>query len=108
MCIKFNNLHNSLSDIIKKLMKSSSKDRVLKWMRHAIDLNYEKEKTISHKLVASNGFFLNYIEVLLILCKPFTGNFNKYGNFISKVSSFYMFQNNLHKSNEKFECIDNR
>ena len=87
---KFHNLHNSLADILKKLMKSSSKEKVLKWMRHAIDLNYDKQKMMQKHLVASNGFFLNYMDLLLILCKPFTGNFNNYGKFIGKVSSFYM------------------
>ena len=89
-------------------MKSSAKDRVLKWMRHALDLNYDKEKMVSHKPVASNGFFLNYIDVLLILCKPFTSNFNNYGKFMAKVSSFYMHQNILHKAKDHFESIDNR
>jgi len=63
---KFYNLHTTLSDIIKKLMKNSAcKDRVLKWLRHAVDLNLEKSKMMAYKPVASNGFMLNYIDLLL-------------------------------------------
>jgi hypothetical protein len=30
-------------------MRSTAKDKVLKWLRHAIDLNYEKEKMVAKK-----------------------------------------------------------
>ena len=32
----------------------------------------------THNPVASDGFILNFINLLLILSKPFTGVFNKY------------------------------
>jgi len=45
---KFSSLHSNLAEIIKKLMKDNNcKDRVLKWMRHAVDLNLEKAKTFA-------------------------------------------------------------
>jgi hypothetical protein len=58
------------------------KERVVEWMRRAVDQNMEKEKMIANGPVASNGFILNYISLLLILCKPFTANFDKYSSFL--------------------------
>ena len=85
------------------LMKNKKcKERVQKWMRHAIDLNLEKEKMVAHKPVATNGFILNLIDVLLLLCKPFTGNFEKYGNFLTKINCFYFMSGVLRKQ-EKFD-----
>jgi hypothetical protein len=43
--------------------------------------------------VASEGFVLNYIDLLLQLSKPFIGNFNNYGKFIQKVNCFYLIDN---------------
>lgn len=57
--------------------------------------------------MASDGFILNYISTLLILCKPFVGNFNKYGNFLNKINCFYLVDNsnieNAKISMEKLE-----
>ena len=40
---KFFNLHTSLSDVIKKLMKNPNcKERVLQWLRSAVSLNMDK------------------------------------------------------------------
>lgn len=66
---RFFALHSSLADIVKKLMKNTnSKEKLLKWMRHAVDLNLDKQKMMTMKPVASNGFILNYIDLLLQLC----------------------------------------
>lgn len=43
--------------------------------------------------VASDGFILNYVDTLLQLCKPFVGNFAKYGTFIGKINCFYLATN---------------
>ena len=76
---KFNNIHENLADIIKKLMKNNNcKEKVLAWMRQATFLNFDKTKTRSTKAMATDGFILNYINLLLILCKPFTKDFSKY------------------------------
>ena len=40
--------------------------------------------------VASDGFILNFINLLLILSKPFTGVFNKYHTFLPKIKCFYL------------------
>ena len=40
--------------------------------------------------VASDGFILNFINLLLILSKPFTGVFNKYHTFLPKIYCFYL------------------
>ena len=91
LAIKFYNMHNSLADIIKKLMKNNNcKDRVLLWMRQAVSLNMAKSKMQHFAPLASDGFILNYIDMLLILCKPFTFKFEKYANFLSKINCFYL------------------
>lgn len=73
---RFFNLHTNLAEIIKKLMKNQAcKARVLLWMRQAVSLNLDKQKMFTHSPVASDGFILNYIDMLLQLCKPFVGNF---------------------------------
>lgn len=88
---KFFNLHSSLNEIIKKLLKSENcKERVLQWLRAAVSLNMDKQKMFTHSPVATDGFILNYIDLLLQLCKPFTSNFTKYGNFIGKINCFYL------------------
>jgi hypothetical protein len=41
-------LHTALAEVIKKLMKNvTSKERLLKWMRHAADLNLDKQKMMT-------------------------------------------------------------
>ena len=91
---KFFNLHSALADIVKKLMKNAvCKDRVLLWMRQAVSLNLDKMKMFTQRPVATDGFVLNYIDLLLQLCKPFVGNFAKYGTFIQKINSFYLINN---------------
>jgi hypothetical protein len=40
--------------------------------------------------VASDGFILNFINLLLILSKPFTGVFTKYHTFLPKINCFYL------------------
>lgn len=73
---RFFALHTNLAEIVKKLMKNQAcKERVLLWMRQAVSLNLDKQKMFTHSPVASDGFILNYIDMLLQLCKPFVGNF---------------------------------
>jgi hypothetical protein len=50
-------------------------------------------KMFTQRPVATDGFVLNYIDLLLQLCKPFVGNFAKYGTFIQKINSFYLINN---------------
>ena len=66
MAGKFFNLHTGLADIIKEIMESAeSKDRVMLWMRQAVNLNLDKLKMFTQSPVASEGFVLNYIDLLL-------------------------------------------
>lgn len=45
MAGKFYNLHTALADIIKKIMKKADcKDRLMLWMRQAVNLNLDKQK----------------------------------------------------------------
>lgn len=57
--------------------------------------------------MASTGFTFNFITTLLILCKPFTGNFTKYSNFIGKINCFYLANNDqIQNTKDKFEKIE--
>jgi hypothetical protein len=101
--------HAALADVVKKLMKNAnSKERLLKWMRHAVDLNLDKQKMMTMKPVASHGFVLNYIDLLLQLCKPFTSDLTKYGQFLSKINCFYLVSNKFVKKAKDFEKIESR
>lgn len=102
-------LHSALADVIKKLMENAScKERLLKWMRHAADLNLDKQKMMTMKPVASNGFVLNYIDLLLQLCKPFTSDLTKYDKFVPKINCFYLVSNKFVKKAKDFEKIEGR
>lgn len=68
LSMKFHKLHGGVADIIKKLLKSKNqkaKDRVMMWMRKSVALNLELQKTMTQAPVASQGFILNYIDLLL-------------------------------------------
>jgi hypothetical protein len=56
--------------------------------------------------LASDGFVLNLIDTLLILCKPFVGNFQKYGTFLNKINCFYITNNDQIDRADKIEKID--
>ena len=75
-------------------------------MRHAIDLNLDKQKMMTNRPVASNGFILNYISLMLQLCKPFISDFTKYGQFIGKINCFYLSTNAYVKKAKDFEKIE--
>ena len=73
-----------------KSKKAEVKARVMLWMRKAVSLNLELQKTMTQKPVASQGFVLNYVNMLLQLCRPFTGNFEKYKTFLEKLNCTYL------------------
>ena len=88
---RFSNLHVALAEVLKKLMKNAkSKDKVLEWLRKAVYLNLDKQKMFTQAPVATDGFVLNFVDLLLQLCKPFTSNFSKYHSFLSKLNCFYL------------------
>lgn len=62
-------------------------------MRLAISLNLDKQKMYTQIPVSTDGFILNYIDLLLQLCKPFTSTFTKYPTFLSKINCFYLMSN---------------
>ena len=56
----------NLAEVLKKLMKNAKcKDRVLEWLRMAILLNMDKQKMFTQAPVASDGFILNFVDLLL-------------------------------------------
>jgi hypothetical protein len=67
-----------------------SKEKVIIWLRSAVELNLDKAKMFSQSPLSSDGFNLNFINLLLILSKPFTGNFAKYHTFLPKINCFYL------------------
>jgi len=60
------------------MKNNNCKEKVLIWMRQAAFLNFDKTKYRSTTPMATDGFILNYISLLLHLCKPFTKDFSKY------------------------------
>ena len=104
---KIFNMHSSICDVIKKLMKNKQcSDRVLLWMRKAVSLNLDKQKFHSLQPLCSDGFILNFIDVLLQLCKPFTANFQKYPGFINKINCFYLANNDYILRATDMEKVD--
>lgn len=89
------------------MKQNNCKDKLLLWMRRAVSLNSDKKKYHSFTPLASDGFILNYISTLLILCKPFVGNFNKFSNFLTKINCFYMATNDqIENAKIAFEKIE--
>jgi len=72
------------------MKNAECKERLLLWLRKSVSLNLDKQKYHSFTPLASDGFVLNLVDTLLLLCKPFTGNFQKYGNFLNKINCFYL------------------
>lgn len=68
----------------------------------------DKQKMYTNKPVASDGFILNYIDLLLILCKPFIGNFQKYPKFLPKINSFYLVTDDWVSKGTSLEKIEQR
>jgi hypothetical protein len=56
----------------------------------AASLNFEGKKVVWAHQLASDGFYLNLIDLMLILCKPFMSDFQKYPTFIGKINCFYL------------------
>jgi hypothetical protein len=88
------------------MRNQACKERLLKWMRHAVDLNIDKQKMMTHRPVCSDGFILNYISLLLQLCKPFIADFSKYASFFGKINCFYLSTNAYVKKATDFEKIE--
>lgn len=89
------------------MKNSKCKDRVLEWMRMAVTLNLDKQKMITHTPVSSDGFILNFIDLLLQLCKPFTANFQKYYQFLGRINCFYLMTDEYIGKATKLEKIAN-
>ena len=91
------------------MKNAACKERVTSWLRLAVSLNLDKQKMFSHTPIASDGFILNYIDLLLQLCKPFTSNFAKYPTFISKINCFYLMSDDqITKGLELEKLVNNK
>lgn len=89
------------------MKNNECKDRLLLWLRKSVSLNLDKQKYHTFTPLASDGFVFNLISTLLQLCKPFTGNFQKFGNFLNKINCFYL-QTDQYIDNamQKFESLE--
>jgi hypothetical protein len=88
---QFHNFHKSLLDMMSKLLKNKDcKDRMLSWLRLAVGLNQSKEKMFTSEPVASDGFVLGLIDLMLLFCKPFASKFGEYHLQFPKVNCFYL------------------
>lgn len=57
--------------------------------------------------LASDGFILNLIDVLLLFCKPFTAKFNDYHLQIAKINCLYLHDDKYVINASKIEKLDN-
>ena len=57
--------------------------------------------------VASDGFVLNLIDVMLMFCKPFTSKFSEYANQFAKINAYYLITDKYIIDAKKIEKIDN-
>ena len=57
--------------------------------------------------MATEGFILNFTNLMLILCKPFTNKFEKYPNFMEKINCFYMMIPKYFSNAKSVEKIEN-
>ncbi len=92
---------------MQKLLKNKEiKERVIEWLRLAVGMNQEKQKMYTQFPVASDGFVLNLIEVLLLFCKPFTHKFSEYHTHISKINCFYLLNDQYIYKGSSIEKLD--
>lgn len=57
--------------------------------------------------LASDGFILNLIDVLLIFSKPFSNKFNEYHNQFPKINCLYLMTDEYFVGGSKIEKLDN-
>lgn len=67
----------------------------------------ELQKMFTQAPVASQGFILNFVDILLQLCKPFIGTFSKYGENLKKLNCFYLMTNEYVDKAKSLEKIEN-
>lgn len=56
--------------------------------------------------VASDGFILNLVDVMLMFCKPFTSKFSEYATQFPKINAYYLVNNKYVVDANKIEKID--
>jgi hypothetical protein len=90
-----------------KLIKNKDcKEALMQWLRLAAGLNQEKQKMFTQMPVASDGFILNLIDVLLIFSKPFTTKFGDYPVQFPKVNMLYLHDDSYVMNASKLEKLD--
>lgn len=107
MSEQLHGLHKTLQEVISKLLKSKEcKERVLQWFRLAVGLNQQKQKMYSQVPLASDGFVLNLIDLMLLLCMPYTGKFTEHHLHYPKINTFYLYDDTYIKEGSKIEKLD--
>jgi len=104
---QLNGIHKTLQEVISKLLKNKDvKDRVLQWFRLAVGLNQQKQKMYSQVPLCSDGFILNLIDLMLLLCMPYAGKFTEHHLHYPKINTFYLYDDTYIKEATKIEKLD--
>ena len=56
--------------------------------------------------MASDGFILNLIDLMLLFCKPYASKFTEYHTQFPKINCFYLYNDSYVKDATKIEKID--
>ncbi|CDW72140.1 u box domain-containing protein [Stylonychia lemnae] len=105
---QFHKFHVLIFDVMQKLLKNKEcRDIVMKWLRAALSSNMDKQKMYTQIPVASDGFILNLIDVLLLFGKPFTSKFHEFPAQFRKVNFFYLMDDKFFIGGKKIEKINN-
>ena len=56
--------------------------------------------------LASDGFILNLIDLMLLFCKPYTSKFTEYHAQFPKINCFYLYDDSYVKDATKIEKLD--
>jgi len=56
--------------------------------------------------LASDGFVLNLIDLILLLCLPYTAKFTEHHQHYPKINTFYLYDDAYIKEGGKIEKLD--
>lgn len=89
----FHGCQRTVMVALKKMLKSSNRNKVLSWMAAVVSLNelragprFRKEGV---REACSDGFFLNFCSVLLLLCQPFIAGHDPSGEKLGLIDHTY-------------------
>ena len=95
---EFKNVHQKIADILLLFCKcKETRENTIKWLYLFVDKNKSRKKTRPDNDCNTDGFVLNFLGVMFILCEPFM---SIYSDKIQKI--------NLEDTNSNFisQCYD--